>query len=120
MKDDTEPILTPIDAIASGNNLQIMKALLPYISSTSQMPLAFLIKFLEIQNLRTFFQEAGSLAAQSFSETSSSPMEILSEIIPYFPTAVKEQFSQGIQMMEVLNSFETYQSMFSQIEPEKE
>lgn len=120
MKDDTEPTLTPIDAIASGNNLQIMKALIPYINPASQMPLAFLIKFLEIQNLRTFFQETGPLTAQGFSDSPASPMEIFSEIIPYFPTAVKEQLSQGMQMMEMLNSFETCQSMFSQMEPEKE
>lgn len=120
MKEENEPTLTPLDAIAGGNNLQIMKALIPYINPASQMPLALLIKFQEIQNLRAFFQETGPLTAQAFSETPPSPMEILSEIIPYFPTAAREQLSQGMQMMEVLNSFETYQSMFSQTEPEKE
>ena len=58
--------------------------------------------------------------AQSFSENASSPMEILSEITPYLPPSVREQLSQGMQMMEMLNSFETYQSMFSNLEPGKE
>jgi len=130
MKDEQETPLTPLDTIAGRNGLQIIKAFLPYMNRPAQMPLAFLIKFLELQNLRMFFQESGSLGAQSFSTHYESPMEMISEVIPYFPVAMREQLNQGLQMVEMLKTvqdlntgyenFDILQSMFMQTDSGKE
>ena len=40
--------LTPIDKIANGNSLLILKALLPYLPSQKQAGAAFLVKWMEI------------------------------------------------------------------------
>lgn len=139
--------MTPIDVIASGGNLQMMKALIPYMKKESQQSLAFLVKFMELQNLMSFFKDSGEVQGQSASGENTSFFEILSEIAPYFPPGQREMMSQGAQMMEMMklmqsmtspenadqgdflrnmlspeqqNLFETYQSMFSEEENGKE
>ena len=47
--------LTPIDKIANGNSLLILKALLPYLPSQKQAGAAFLVKWMEIQNIRNYY-----------------------------------------------------------------
>ena len=130
MKEEQETPLTPLDTIAGRNGLQIMKAFLPYINLSAQMSFAFLIILMALQNLRSFFQNSRTLTAQSFSSNSGSPMDMLSEIVPYFPVAMREQINQGIQMMEMLKTvqemnpgfenFDMIQSMFTQSDSGKE
>ncbi len=138
MKEEDGTPMTPIDVIACGNNLQILKALIPYMNRTSQLSLAVMTKCMEMKNLIAFFKDSGSLSAQNLSSAESSPTELLTEIAPYFPASGREQLHQGIQLLEVLSVlnnmpqgegqnpedlfslFETCQTMFTEQENGKE
>jgi hypothetical protein len=138
MKEEEGTQMTPLDRIACGNHLQILKALIPYMSQNSQFSLAVMTKCMEMKNLIDFFKDSGFLSAQDLSSTESSPTEILTEIAPYFPVSAREQLNQGIQLLEVLSIlanmpqgeeqnpedlfslFETCQTMFSEQENGKE
>ena len=118
MKKDSEVLMTPLDVIAGGTNLQFMKALLPYLRQESQMSLAVMIKFQEIQNLISFFRDSGSLTAQSFSDETTSMAEILSDMAPYFPPDQQEQMQQAAQMMEMLNLIQAMSDNTEQNQPD--
>ena len=49
MNQESLPPLTPLDVIAAKNELQIMKALVPYLPHGRQKSFAVLIKLMEIQ-----------------------------------------------------------------------
>ena len=49
--------MTPVDLAAGGEQLQLLKALVPYLAAGMQKPFVLLIKCMEIQNLAAFFQQ---------------------------------------------------------------
>ena len=46
--------MTPVDLAAGGEQLQLLKALVPYLAAGMQKPFVLLIKCMEIQNLAAF------------------------------------------------------------------
>lgn len=146
MEKENGVYMTPIDVIAGGNSLQLLKALIPYQKKESQMGLALLVKMMEFQNLMNFFKDSGEMSAQDASGEAPSFLEILTEIAPYLPPGQREtiqQLTPMIEIMKLLSSmneggngdqgdflknmlspeqqslFETYQTMFSQAEDEE-
>ena len=85
--------LTPIDKIANGNSLLILKALLPYLPSQKQAGAAFLVKWMEIQNIRNYYHThpAADLTA------------------PFCRRGQREMMEQFQSMMEMMKLLETMQ-----------
>ena len=55
MEKEKELCMTPVDLAAGGEQLQLLKALVPYLAAGMQKPFVLLIKCMEIQNLTAFF-----------------------------------------------------------------
>lgn len=65
-------MLTAIDQIANRNHLQMFKATLPYLPRETQKMFSFYVKFLELQNIVSFFSAKQGIL-QSCSTGSESP-----------------------------------------------
>lgn len=103
--DETARIpLTALDRIADGNGLQVMKAAIPYLPSSIQRSLSLYVKFLEIQNLLSYYNNQVSVCSSS--SQSNSPDEFLSELCNY---ATEEQRQTLEQTLNVLNTLKMYQ-----------
>ena len=99
--------MTPVDLAAGGEQLQLLKALVPYLAAGMQKPFVLLIKCMEIQNLAAFFSRPPVLSAQT-ADTSGKAYgfsEILSGISPYLPRQQRELFSQIQPLLEMLQLF---------------
>lgn len=140
MEKENGVYMTPIDIIAGGDSLQMLKAMIPYLKKESQMGMALMVKFMELKNLIHFFKDSGDMKAQSDSGETPSFFEILTEIAPFLPPAQREMVQSTAPMLEMVKLFSamdqggsdpgalfknmlspeqeslfaTYQSMFSQ------
>ncbi len=56
MEKEKELCMTPVDLAAGGEELQLLKALVPYLALGLQKPFVLLIKCMEIRNLTAFLQ----------------------------------------------------------------
>ena len=65
MEKEKELCMTPVDLAAGGEQLQLLKALVPYLAAGMQKPFVLLIKCMEIQNLAAFFSRPPVLYAQT-------------------------------------------------------
>ena len=96
--------MTPVDLAAGGEQLQLLKALVPYLAAGMQKPFVLLIKCMEIRNLTAFFSRPAELTAQN-ARANPSLFEILPEISPYLPSQQREQFSQILPLLEMMQLF---------------
>ena len=55
MEKEKELCMTPVDLAAGGEELQLLKAMVPYLALGLQKPFVLLIKCMEIRNLTAFF-----------------------------------------------------------------
>ena len=104
MEKERELCMTPVDLAAGGEELQLLKALVPYLSLGLQKPFVLLIKCMEIRNLTAFFSRPVELSAQSV-RPNSGLFEILPEISPYLPCQQREQLSQILPLLEMMQFF---------------
>ncbi|MCU6746454.1 MULTISPECIES: hypothetical protein [Lachnospiraceae] len=111
MEKKTPRLMTPFDALVTPPILQTLKLILPYTPVSGQQILGTFIKFVELKETLAFFQKRGpALHSQTFSKPfPSSPAEILDDMAPYLPpeeSSALEQFSNMMQMMEMLKVFQ--------------
>ena len=104
MEKEKELCMTPVDLAAGGEELQLLKALVPYLALGLQKPFVLLIKCMEIRNLTAFFSRPAELTAQN-ARSNPSLFEILPEISPYLPSQQREQFSQILPLLEMMQLF---------------
>lgn len=100
---------TPFDSLVVPQQLQMMKVLLPYISSSSQSMLAIFIKFLELQHTIQYFQNPRSfMHMQAFEKKNPSFSDIIEEFVPYLD---KEQGDMIHNILNAMQMMEMFQSM---------
>ena len=117
MEQPIDELMTPFDKLISSPQLQMMKLLIPYTPPSSQRIMAVYIKFLELENTMSFFQNFHKdISLQEFDKNPTSPFDILEELRPYFPKEDKESFDSILNMM---NMMEMYQTMFHEDEEEQ-
>ena len=107
MEKEKELCMTPVDLAAGGEQLQFLKALVPYLDCGIQKPVVLLIKCMEIRNLATFFSRPPELSAQAaeLSGKGRGLSDILPEISPYLPWQQREQFSRLLPLLEMVQLF---------------
>lgn len=102
MEKEKELCMTPVDLAAGGEELQRLKALVPYLAGASK---AFRARSKHgIRNLTAFFSRPAELTAQN-ARANPSLFEILPEISPYLPSQQREQFSQILPLLEMMQLF---------------
>lgn len=101
--------LTPIDKIANGNSLLILKALLPYLPSQKQAGAAFLVKWMEIQNIRNYYHTHPAADLTAMALPSHSVTDLFQSIAPFCRGGQREIMEQFQSMMEMMKLLETMQ-----------
>ena len=101
--------LTPIDKIANGNSLLILKALLPYLPSQKQAGAAFLVKWMEIQNIRNYYHTHPAADLTAMALPSHSVTDLFQSIAPFCRRGQREMMEQFQSMMEMMKLLETMQ-----------
>lgn len=127
MYEETQTPLTAIDQIANGDQLQMMKAALPYIAQPSQRYAAIYIKAMEINNILSFYDETQDISICSLESEQTSMADMFQEIKNYCSEAQKatiEQFLQIFQMMNVFQAMngtaDTSEMMKNMLSPEQQ
>lgn len=103
---------TPFDELISNQNLQMLKLIIPYTPPETQRFLAVYVKFSELQYTMDFFQNfKKELHTQDFEKKAFSPLDMIQEIRPYLPEQLSETFDTVLNMINMMELFETVQEM---------
>ena len=115
MEEYAAPPLTAIEQIANGNQLQMLKAIIPYVEFKNQKFLALYIKVMELGNILTFYEDSDSpMKACSMENTSFSPKDMLNDMRKYCSSSQREMLDTCLNLLNTMELFETYKEMFSQ------
>lgn len=104
-------MLTALDQIANQNHLQLLKAAVPYINTSSQKMISLLIKILEMQNILRFYKHTGNCVhACSTGNEPPGIIDMLTDMRNYCDESEGEMIDQCLQ---ILSALELY-SIFAQ------
>ena len=99
-------MLTAIDQIANRNHLQMFKAAIPYLPKENQKFFSFYIKFLELQNVMSFFSaQPGRLQSCSAAEEGIHLSDMLNDIRNYCDENEKQMIDQISNLMTTMELF---------------
>lgn len=108
---DKEPINNTIsfDEAIQNQNLQMLKAAIPYINNNSQKSMAFLVKFMELQRTVSLFKDSeNSLQMCAAPETEEPrPLQMLSDIREYCSEKDQETIDMFINFVQMFSTYET-------------
>lgn len=103
---------TPFDHLVVPQQLQMMKLLLPYISTSNQSMLGIFIKFLELQHTIQYFQNPRSLLKmQAFEKKEFSFINILEEFLPYLDPKQGEMIHNMLNALQMMEMFQNISDM---------
>ncbi len=103
MESNREYDIPAVDQIANGDNLQMFKAVIPYLPRSMQKNLIMLIKIMEMNHLLAFYNNP--MSACSIPETHTSE-ELLSQLRRYGNEAQNQQIDQ---IQNLLTALKLYQ-----------
>ena len=99
-------MLTAIDQIANRNHLQMFKAAIPYLPKENQKFFSFYIKFLELQNVMSFFSaQPGRLQSCSAGEEGGHLSDMLNDIRNFCDDNEKKMIDQISDLMTTMELF---------------
>lgn len=103
--------MTPFDELVTPPQLQMLKLFLPYTPSSNQQFLGVFIKFLELKETISFFQNIeNDLHTQAFSRNHPpSPTEMLQDLKPYMPSQQAEMMDTFLNMMNIMEMVQMFQ-----------
>lgn len=101
--------MTDLDQMVSDDQIQILKAAIPYVSSSGQRLLSVYSKMRELQNTLTLFPQENSQMRICGTDAQMQPMDLLNEIRPFCSGQTQERIDQIIQMFAMLQMIELFQ-----------
>lgn len=105
MNNTNERLQTPIDTVSSGDNLEFIKAVIPYMSPGPQKFMAVYIKLMELNNLMHYFHNRppAELSIMSVTENKSSPESMLHDLEKYSRGPFRENLNFVLTALDALN-----------------
>lgn len=98
------PSLTAVDRIADGNGLQMIKAAIPYLPSRIQKTFSLYVKFLEINNVLSYYNNHVSTC--SMASEQAAPDEILTELRNYGTEEQRQSMDQALNLIHTLKMYQ--------------
>ena len=92
--------MTDLDQMVSDDQIQILKAAIPYVSPSGMR---------ELQNTLTLFPQENSQMRICGTDAQMQPMDLLNEIRPFCSGQTQERIDQVIQMFAMLQMIELFQ-----------
>ena len=94
--------MTPLDQMIAQDQLQMLKAAIPYASFGLQPSLAILSKWLELQRTIQLFSRPADLSMMSVDAPHVSPLEMLQDISRFAAGPQRDLLSQMFQTMQMV------------------
>lgn len=93
--------MTPLDQMIAQDQLQMLKAAIPYASFGLQPSLAIFSKWLELQRTIQLFSRPADLSMMSADAPKASPLEMLQDISRFAAGPQRDALSQTLQMIQM-------------------
>ena len=108
MEQNQEHDIPAVDQIANGENLQMYKAVIPYLPKSVQKNLMLMIKMMEMNNLLSFYNSPMSVCAVP---EAHSPEEFLSQLRCYGSETQNQQIDQILNLVTALKLYQACQDL---------
>ena len=118
--DEDQILMTPFDTMITDNSLQMIKAILPYLSQRNQQLFSMFVKTRELANTMSLFRDSqNDMKIMSAGKSTAEPMELLNEMRPYINTTMKNQIDQMLFFIQALQIMQYGQSQDEELEDTK-
>lgn len=109
MEQETQPSIIGLDSLIQDRHLQMMKAALPYFNNSSQKPIAFLIKFLELERTISIFNSPENTIQMCSvpQEETPLPLQLLGVIREFCTERERENIDMLLNYMQMFSAYET-------------
>ena len=107
----------PLDCVCYDENLFLLESLIPYVDYSMKLPLAFMVKFMELKKIMHTFSRRSSICACGMHQEAGDIKDVLLQICKQ---TNHKGFSQINQMFDMMNSMEMAKSMMSMMEAMKQ
>lgn len=106
---ESEQYLTEYDTLVQTRELQMLKAMLPFVHMKNQMPLAILIQSMEFRHTMRMFQEnANALSIQSINNETDRRNVMLQTIKKFCTPKERETIDTLLNIMCVMENYESF------------
>lgn len=110
MSEDNKKSMTILDQMIADDNLQMMKAALPYVAPSGQRMLSIFTKFFELQKTMSLFQNTGAeMSMMSQENHVVEPLDMLNDIRQYAPSHVQANIDSLINTLSAVQLMQMYQ-----------
>lgn len=110
MPDQDEEKMTSLDRMIAEDQLQMLKAAIPYLNPKIQPTLSVMAKAMELNRTIRLFQQPSELTAMSSPvQPKADPLELLSELSQYATGERKETLDNMISTLSAFMMIQTYQ-----------
>ena len=97
---------TTFDIETQSRNIQILKTVIPYVNSSSQKNFALMVKFLELRNVASLFnEEPVSLSMCSTDDPSEKRMQLLNDIKKFCTPAEQDSIDMMLTAFKMFSSY---------------
>lgn len=102
--------MTPLDRMVAEDQIQMLKAAIPYANPRAQAMLSIFAKTMELQRTIQMFSQARELSMMSSREpVKTSPMEMLQSISQFTSGEMRENLNGIMNAMTAIQMFQMYQ-----------
>lgn len=111
MSDIEYPKVTAFDQIVAPEQVQVMKAIIPYAPPQGQRLLSVYAKAMELRNTLSMFQSQNSdMSVCSVPDAVRSPVDMLNDIREHCPAPTRSKIDEFMNMFAMIQMIEIFQS----------
>ena len=111
--DGDKPLpLTEFDRVTVSESTQMIKAVVPFLDTSTKKTISIFIRFQELMQTIDFFKKPlHAESTTSFNRSNFTLKDILYETMPYFSKSNEDTFNTFQSFMEMFNVFNMYKDM---------
>ncbi|MGI6071238.1 MAG: hypothetical protein ACOYBE_12580 [Blautia sp.] len=107
--DENSYPMTPFDEMVGSDQVQMLKAALPYLPVQGQRFVSVYAKFMELKNTMSLFSGPMQSMAACDAQKSADPLSMLNDIRRFCHGKSKEQLDQLTEAMAMIQMLEVFQ-----------
>lgn len=98
---------TTFDIETQSRNIQMLKTVIPYLNGPKQKNFAFIVKFLELKNVMTIFNEPPvSMTMCSSDDPSEMTIQLLNDIRKFCTPAEQDSIDMMLNAFQIFSSYD--------------
>lgn len=100
---------TAFDIETQSRNIQMLKTVIPYIDTSRQKTFALMVKFLELRNVASLFNENPvSLSMCSTDDPAEKRMQLLNDIKKFCTPTERDSIDTMLTAFQMFSSYDTF------------